>query len=218
MVQKYKFRWVVPALWMLGGITILSAFYRFFITGNALVSGVAPADPADMPYVIHPVIAALHLVSGTIFLMLGPLQFISGIRTRWPVVHRWVGRLFVVSGLITAVSAIILNLVFPPVGGVFKSMAVYVFSVALFVSLLIALRAILRREIMRHRAWMIRSFAIGLSVSTMRVFFIPVYFLYGLPNDFTIGLGMWVGFVINIVVAEIILLRERRSKGMALSV
>ncbi len=95
------------------------------------------------------------------------------------------------------------------VSGWFKSLAAYIFSAAQILTLFLALHAILRRDIARHRAWMIRAFAIGLAVSTMRAFFIPAYFLFGIPNDFTIGLGMWVGFLVNIAAAECLLWRER---------
>ena len=113
-----------------------------------------------------------------------------------------------------AVSAIAINIMFPPFGGLFKSIAVYVFSVAQIVTLTVALRAILRRDITRHRAWMIRAFAIGLAISTMRIFFIPAYLLYGVPSDFTVGLGMWIGFLVNIAVAEFILWRERVKRSV----
>ena len=208
-MQKKALGWKVTVLWFLGSLAILSGVYRIVLTSQALLTGVMPEDAGDMSYVYHPVLSALHIVPGMIFLILGPLQFISTIRTRWPHIHRWSGRIFIAAGLLTAIMAITVNLVFPPVGGLFKSLAVYIFSVAQIVALVIALRAILRRDIVLHRAWMIRSLAIGLSVSTMRIFFIPVYFMYGLPSDFVIGLGMWIGFVVNIIVAELILYRER---------
>lgn len=208
-MKKTAIGWVAPALWLLGSLAILSAIYRIWITTEALATGVMPSDPGDLHYVKHVLMISLHIVPGCIFLVLGPLQFISVIRARWPKFHRWSGRVFVLSGLVTAVTAITINMVFPPVGGLFKSIAVTIFSIAQIVTLLVALRAILHRDIATHRAWMIRAFAIGLSVSTMRIFFIPAYFLYGIPNDFTIALGMWVGFLVNIVAAELVLWRER---------
>jgi uncharacterized membrane protein len=209
MKNKFVIGWVPPVLWLFGSLAILSAVYRIFITSNALVTGVMPTDPDDLHYVKHALLISLHIVPGLLFLLLGPLQFISSLRALWPKLHRWSGRVFIVSGLITAVTAIVINTVFPPVGGLLKSLAVYIFSVALAISLIVALRAILRRDITRHRAWMIRAFAIGLSISTMRIFFIPAYMLFGIPSNFTIALGMWIGFIVNILVAEIILWRER---------
>lgn len=203
--------WVAPLLWLLGALAIYSAIDRMHITFGALLSGVMPTDPADMHYVRHALLISFHIIPGFIFLALGPLQFMGAIRVRWPKVHRISGRIFVASGFMTAISAIGINIVFPPFGGLFKSIAVYIFSIALIVSLTIAVRAILRRDITRHRAWMIRAFAIGLAISTMRIFFIPMYLLYGVPNDFTVAMGMWIGFLFNILIAEFILWRERKK-------
>ncbi|WP_189418870.1 DUF2306 domain-containing protein [Cellvibrio zantedeschiae] len=216
MQKKFTLGWVAPTLWFLGALAIYSAVDRMLITFGSLLSGVIPSDPADAHYVKHALLISFHIIPGFLFLVLGPLQFISSIRSRWPKAHRISGRIFIACGFITAVSAIAINIMFPPFGGLFKSIAVYVFSLAQIFTLIVALRAILRREIARHRAWMIRAFAIGLAISTMRIFFIPAYLLYGMPSDFTVALGMWIGFLVNIAVAEFILWRERKTQRVKL--
>lgn len=212
MTQTTSKKWVAPVLWLVGALAIYSAIDRMQITFGALITGVMPGNAADMHYVKHALLISFHIIPGLLFLVLGPLQFIASVRKRWPKFHRVSGRIFILSGYITAVSAIAINIVFPPFGGLFKSIAVYVFSIAQIVTLTIALQSILRRNIARHRVWMIRAFAIGLAISTMRIFFIPAYLLYGVPSDFTVGLGMWIGFLVNIAVAEIILWRERKVR------
>ena len=202
---------VAALLLLLGSLATMSAVARFVGMADALSSGVMPSAPEDVPYVEHPYFALLHIIPGVLFLLIGPLQFMPGIRQRWPASHRILGRIFVLSGLIVGATAIIGNAVLPPIGGPLKSAAVYLFSAAQIVALILAVRAILRRDVPRHRAWMIRSFAIGLGISTMRLYFVPVYFLFGIPSDLNIGVGMWVGFLVNVIAAELILLRERRS-------
>ena len=214
MQTKSTFGWVAPVLWLLGALAIYAAIDRMLITYGSLLTGVMPTDPANAHYVKHALLISLHIIPGLLFLLLGPLQFVAAIRARWHKIHRISGRVFIASGFMMAVSAIAINIMFPPFGGLFKSIAVYVFSVAQIVTLTVALRAILRRDITRHRAWMIRAFAIGLAISTMRIFFIPAYLLYGVPSDFTVGLGMWIGFLVNIAVAEFILWRERVKRSV----
>lgn len=118
-MRKTTLGWVAPTLWLLGSLAILSAIYRMWITTEALTTGVMPIDPSDLHYVKHVLMISLHIIPGFIFLVLGPLQFVSSIRARWPKFHRWSGRLFIVSGVVTAVTAITMNMVFPPVGGLF---------------------------------------------------------------------------------------------------
>lgn len=206
--------WIPSLLWVLGSLAILSAIFRVATTGYAVFSGVMPSDPGDMHYVEHPWLTALHVIPGTLFLLLGPLQFVPSIRAHWPRFHRNSGRIFVASGLITAVTAISINIIFPPFGGIFKSLAVFIFGAAQIITLIVAVHAILRRNIVRHRAWMVRAFAIGLSISTMRFYFIPAFLVFGMePNAFNISLGMWIGFLTNTLVAEIILARGKNRKA-----
>lgn len=209
---RIQIGWVPITLWALGSLAILSGFFRAYVTVDAVVTGIIPADPADAHYAKHAVLTFLHVIPGIIFLMLGPLQFIRGIRNYWPGVHRWSGRIFIVSGLVFAVTALVINFSFPPFGGPFKSLAVVIFSLLEIFSLGIALRAVLQRNFAQHRAWMMRAFAIGLAISTMRIFFIPAYILFGVPNELTVALGMWVGFLVNIVVVEFILWKEGSGK------
>lgn len=212
MQQKFKLGWVAPVLWLIGALAIYSSVDRMLITFGALLSGVVPADPADAHYVKHAWLIGFHIVPGFLFLVLGPLQFISSIRSLWPKVHRISGRLFILSGFFVAASALAINILFPPFGGVFKSIAVYVFSTALIVTLIVALRAILRSDIAQHQAWMIRAFALGLALSTMRLYFIPMYLLFGVPSNLSIAMGMWIGFLINIIAAEFIIRRKTRIR------
>lgn len=202
--QQHSYRGISLALLLLllGSIALLSAVGRL---ETLFASGIAPQDPGDASYIQHPAIALLHLIPGSIFLLLGPLQFIPSLRARRPALHRWCGRLIVISGFCSAITAIAMNSIFPAVGGILKSTAIITFSLAMMLALSLALRAILRRDLNRHRAWMIRAFAIGLGVSTMRIYFIPVYFLYGLPSDLHIALGVWIGFGVNLLVAEFII-------------
>jgi uncharacterized membrane protein len=208
-MAKIRIGWIPISLWALGSLAILSGFFRTWVTTEALVTGVIPVDPSDAHYTNNALLTLLHVVPGVIFLLLGPLQFISDIRKHWPKLHRWAGRLFILSGFTFAVTALIINVSFPPFGGQFKSLAVYIFSIAQILTLGIALHAVLQRDFIRHRAWMMRAFAIGLAISTMRIFFIPAYLLFGVPNDLTVALGMWIGFLVNILVVELILWRER---------
>ena len=46
-------------------------------------------------YVKREAILGLHIVGGMLALLLGPWQFVSGVRTRWPHLHRLMGRGYV---------------------------------------------------------------------------------------------------------------------------
>ena len=100
-------------------------------------------------------------------MVLGPLQFVRSIRVRRPGVHRWIGRVFLVSGLIVGVTALVLG---PQVaiGGANETAATLLFGSLFLFALIKAWLSIRRRKVAQHREWMIRAFAIGLAVATIR--------------------------------------------------
>lgn len=208
-MKKIRIGWAPVVLWLLGSLVILSGFFRTYVTADAIITGVMPTNPEDLHYANHAMLTLFHVISGIIFLILGPLQFVADIRKQMPAFHRWSGRIFILSGFIFAVTAVMINFSFPPLGGPLKSLAVVTFSLVEILALGIALHAVLNRNFARHRAWMMRAFAIGLAVSVMRIFFIPYFLLYGIPSAPVIGWGMWISFLANLLVVEFILWRER---------
>lgn len=210
--RKLTIGWVPILLWLYGGVVVFSGFMRFVITGQALITGEPVADPVFMIYVHQPWLPAIHILAGTVFMLLGPLQFIPSIRRHWPKIHRVSGRIFIVCGLIAAVTALGVEFQFPLRGGYFKRAAMVLFSLALLVALALAWRAAVRRRIDRHRAWVVRAYAIGLALSTTRLYFIPAYLMYGNPTEFEAATVTWAGFCINCLVAEWIVGRSRRTQ------
>lgn len=87
------------------------------------------------------------------------------------------------------------------------------FGVAILVSLTVGLWGIYMRNIVRHRAWMMRCFAYAIGPATMRLVAIPVFSVVGfptpenMPSDAFIGNLVFFGFAINVVVIECIIRR-----------
>jgi Predicted membrane protein (DUF2306) len=64
----------------------------------------------------------------------------------------------------------------------------------------------MRRDIAQHGEWMIRAFAIGLAVATIRpiigLFFATSRFS-GLTPEVFFGIAFWIGFLLHLIAAEI---------------
>ena len=211
MGRKLTIGWVPVLLWVLGGITVLHGLLRFWIMGEALATGAPLADPVGIVYVQHPWLAVSHILPGIVFMLVGPLQFIPSIRRHWPKTHRVLGRVFIISGVLAAVTALGVEFVFPLRGGYAKRAAMVLFACALIVALVLAWRAAVQRRIDVHRAWVIRGYAIGLALSTTRLYFLPYFVLFGHPGTLAAGLVTWTGFCVNVVAAEWIIHRLRRA-------
>jgi uncharacterized membrane protein len=172
---------------------------------------VAPGSSAaqfvalDAVFARHPVLTMIHVVPGLVFMILGPFQFSKSIRARHLQWHRWSGRIFVAVGFIIAISALVMSFTMQSIGGVNQAAATILFGAFFLFALSKAVWHISRREIILHRQWMIRAYAIGLAVATIRPI-IGIFFatspLTGLTPYQFFGTAFWIGFVLHLIAAE----------------
>ena len=161
------------------------------------------ADDFGIRYREHPLVALLHFAPGLLFIVLAPLQFVAGIRRARPDVHRWTGRILVPLAGLSGVYALVAAFWLPAYGGLPTVSATVVFGTYFLVALVAGVRAIRGRRVAVHRKWMIRLFALGLSVATIRA----VIGLAQLATDLTFeeafGMAFWVGPTLNAAIAEL---------------
>jgi hypothetical protein len=77
---------------------------------------------------------------------------------------------------------------------------------ALFLGLGVA--AVLRRDIPRHRAWMMRGYALGLGAGTQVFTHLPWFLLPDIQGELARTLCMAAGWAINLVVVEWLISRK----------
>jgi len=190
------------ALWL--AVSLFSVIMIAVATRRILLLGSAGVDDLDAGFARHLYLTLAHIIPGLAFILLGPLQFMKALRTRHPALHRWTGRVFLAAALVVGVTALIMG---PQIaiGGALETAATFVFGSLFLFALAKAFVAIRRRRVAEHRRWMIRGYAIGLAVATIRPI-IGVFFatsrLTGLtPHDF-FGVGFWLGFTLTLATAE----------------
>lgn len=183
---------------------------------GALISPVSspPRIPGEEEFARHNLLTYLHIVPGLVFTVTGPAQFLQSVRLRYPVLHRAAGRIFVITGLITGVTALRMSALMS-IGGPPETAATSVFGVLLLVCLANGYRCIRARRVAEHREWMIRAFAVGLAVATVRpvvgLFFATRAVTHLEPQQF-FGIAFWIGFLVNTGCAEW-WIRSGRSLG-----
>lgn len=203
--------WRVPiALVALGTVPVIAGSLRL-----VELSGGAEIMPSDARYTASPLPVVLHVLSATVFALLGAFQFSSGLRRRRPGWHRGAGRVLVVAGLVLALSALWLNQFYPRPNATREVLYPLrlAFGAAMVLTIVLGLAAIRRRDIERHRAWMMRSYAIGLVAGT-QVFTLGIGGLVFGKADLSTALMMGAAWVINLAVAEWIIRRStaRRTR------
>jgi hypothetical protein len=144
-------------------------------------------------------------------MILGPLQFLPGLRVRYPKFHRRSGRLVIFCGYIIGLSALILPFILKPIGGVNEAAATTFFAIYFLIALTMAWRMALRKEFVRHRQWMIRMFSIGLAIGTIRPIMALFFAFSGLPPQVFFGTAFWIGFTLHLVLAEVWINYTRNS-------
>jgi uncharacterized membrane protein len=161
--------------------------------------------PYNPGFARFPAITDVHVVLGAVYLGLAPLQFLRPLRARWPAVHRWLGRSLVGIGLVIGLSALFLGFVVPMSGNP-ERVVIGAFGGLFLASLVLSVVRIRERRVAEHREWMIRAFAIGLSIATMRLIFIPALMVVGNPTEQQVAVlsvsSFAIAFAIHALVAE----------------
>lgn len=130
----------------------------------------AAAHPFNARYVEMPTLTLAHVIPGFLFMILGPVQFISSLRKRFPGLHRVSGYVYLVSAVLVALGASYMGFVLPIWGWTLNQWVSLFSSVLMLYFLYRAFGYIRVRDVRLHREFMIRGFAVGLSISTLRLF------------------------------------------------
>src|SRR5215213_8502261 len=133
-------------------------------------------EPYNPGFLDFPTIVAVHVVLGGLYLTLAPFQFVRRIRSRHLAYHRRVGRLLVSIGLVVGATALFMGLVIP-FSGWGERVIIGLFGTAFLVALSMGFLHVRAGRVALHREWMMRAFAVGLSIATQRLIFFPALWI-----------------------------------------
>lgn len=199
--------WLVPTgLVILSAVPVIAGAVRL-----AELSGDTAITPANARFFASPLPIVLHIVSVTLYALLGAFQFAPalrrGKRARW---HRLAGRILIPSGLIAALSGLWMNQFYalPPSDGAALYILRLVFGWGMALSLVLGVAAIRRRDFAAHGDWMTRAYAIGMGAGTQVLTHLPWVLFLGTPGVGTRAALMGAGWVINLALAEWVIRRR----------
>ena len=190
-------------VWVLAFIGLAAAIHRILALKfpETFSRNNSPAAVMDISFSQHKLLTLIHVIPGMLFMVLGPLQLSRTIRNKYLQFHRWSGRVFLVCCLIIAGSALMMSFRMA-IGGANETAATVLFALLFLFCLTKAFIHIRRKEVLLHREWMIRGFAIGLGVATVRPIVGAFFAARRLsPHEF-FGTAFWLGFTINLIAAE----------------
>jgi len=147
-------------IWISLGLTTLFVFITsevLLITGYPMYHAYRLQVIADRHLLIP------HTLSGLIALLSGPIQFSSRLRRRYLGFHRVLGRTYVVSVFIGAATGVALATGRPGFPGTSMQAAAWI------VCTTAAFLTARNRQIIQHRQWMVRSYAVTFTFVSSRV-------------------------------------------------
>ncbi|MDX2283634.1 MAG: DUF2306 domain-containing protein [Bacteroidia bacterium] len=198
----------------LAGVVLLAAYAGFCWLMWGISMQYTGLDPdaaflrikQDYTGMLHYRIAFfIHAFASLLALPAGFTQFSASFRRRWPQAHRRLGYVYIAGILLLAgptgfVLAVYAN------GGWSSQLAFVLLAAGWWYFTWQALRAARRRQWRLHRDWMYRSFALTLSAITLRAWKYGLVALFHPPPMDVYRLVAWLGWTVNLLAAEAILL------------
>lgn len=215
MAGYTKADWLIPAgLIALAFIPVAAGTARLVMLADG-----APVTPENARFFAAPIPVVLHIVSVSIFCVVGAFQFSPGLRRKHPQWHRIAGRVLVPFGLVAALSGIWMASTYAIVPA--DNLLLHVFRLlagsGMAVALVLGYAAVRQGKIEGHQAWMRRGYAIGQGAGT-QAFLLILPSTLGVLDDMTRALLMGVAWLINLGVAEWLIRRRRQSRRLAAAV
>jgi len=202
-------QWLPPVgLIALSLIPVLAGAFRL----NELMS--SPEVTADNArFVASPIPVTIHIVSVTVYSLLGAFQFVPILRRGRQNWQRIAGRILIPAGALVALTGLWMNFFYPRPPGDGESLVVVRLFVGLVMlaSIVLAVVAIRRRDFTSHGAWMTRGYAIALGAGTQVFTMLPWVVIFGpigAADELPRTVLMTAGWVINLAAAEYIIRRR----------
>lgn len=190
-------------------------FLALGVAGYAVVSyGFFPLGSRVHPdmkavFEAHSIGIYTHIFASIVALVLGPFQFSRALRQKYTVVHRWSGRIYLLAGVLVGGAAGLYMAQFA-YGGVVSRAGFTLLALGWLATGVMAYLAIRRRDVLNHRRWMIRNYALTFAAVTLRIY-LGLFFAAGVKFEDFYPLVAWLCWVPNLLLAEWLLKPARQS-------
>ena len=178
-----------------------------------LIAAGGAGTPENARFMAMPAPAVLHIVCAALFCVLGAFQFDAAIRLQHPHLHRIGGRWAAACGLLAALTGVWITAAYS-IPAAMQGELLYgvrmTVGLGMTLTLALAVRAVLKRRIADHKAWMVRAYALGQGAGTQVLILLPVALIAGTPTFFFRDVLMALGWGLNAVFAEWLIRRPPR--------
>jgi uncharacterized membrane protein len=217
-VLKFSVRLLTVAVWLSSGIFglyILAFYFKSLLLGltnrwNEVLPGLY-----DESTQLATGGMGIHFAAGGLILVLGSLQFIDQIRYKKPIIHRWIGRTYVLACILAAVGGLFFIFQKGTIGGWIMDLGFAGYGILMLVAAVQTIRKARIRDFDNHKNWAIRLYALAIGSWLYRMdygFWHAVSGLAGHTDGFKGPFDFFMDFwfyLPNLLVAELII-REKQ--------
>jgi hypothetical protein len=127
---------------------------------------------------------AVHLLAAVFIVLGGAIQLIPGVRRRAPAVHRWNGRVYMLSAFAVSLAGLYMLWVRGSLSDLTQRLGLSLNAVLIMVCAALALRSAIGRDFETHRRWALRLFLVVSGVWFFRVALSLSFLLFRGPVGF----------------------------------
>lgn len=194
---------------------VMVPFVAPYLTLNPSNSRVATSST------IQYLLLITHILFACVALITGFFQFIDRIQIESPKVHRYSGKVYVMSVLISGVIGLVYVFY---IKNFSKAISFLVLSLLWVFTCWKGYRAAVKGNFDDHRKWMIRNFGVTLIAVSGRLVMPLLLLAYYVLNGFSIpggrvemveealNINIWVGIVVNFMIVDWIILKSKKGR------
>ena len=151
----------------------------------------------------------IHIFAGSFCICAALIQFSRVILKKVKAVHRWSGKVYVFVVLFLGAPTGLYMSFFAK--GTFWERALFMFMAMFwFFTTLKGLQVILKKDVLAHKIWMIRSYAMAMTAVTFRVYHL-IFYIMDWDHLKNYEISLWISVLGNMLVAESIIYLKSRS-------
>jgi uncharacterized membrane protein len=155
-------------------LTALRGDYHKWNFTNGYVPGFSMGNTA----------VVVHVASAVIIMLAGAVQLVPQIRNRFPVFHRWNGRVYMLTAVTLSVAGLYMTWIRGSVGDLSIHLASTLGAVMIWLCGGMALRYALARDFRTHRRWALRFFLVVSGSWFFRIGFFLSFLIFKGPFGF----------------------------------
>ncbi len=194
-------------LWVLfGGLSILVSFYPIaYLVADKPIALLLSKTAELLSDNFYMICFYLHIIFGGIALLIGWIQFSKKFRLKYMNIHRWIGKVYIASVLISGIPGFYIAL--HASGGLSPKLGFSIGAVLWVIITYLGYTTVRKGNIEAHKKWMMYSYAGTFGAVTLRIWlpllmvtmggFVPAYKIVA-----------WLSWVPNMIVVYFILKRQ----------